>query len=154
MKMSKLDKFKRYLSIEIGIEYKACLYFYCIMVFYCIYLALQHTFSASVLYMCEMIFTAYIMGYLQVMLLKNFDEAENITGREFLSMLLCTAIYTGCSYLFCWFDRSLLATGVFFLFILFSYWCVYLINKIKRNIDTNQLNEMLTAFKQEDIEKE
>ena len=57
---------------------------------------------------------AYIMGYLQVMLLKNFDEAENITRREFLSMLLCTAIYTGCSYLFCWFDRSLLATGAFF----------------------------------------
>ena len=154
MKSRVFEKFKRYLSIEISIEYKACLYFYCIMVFYCIYLALHHTFFASVLYMCEMIFTAYVLGYLQVMLLKNFDEAENITRREFLSMLLCTTIYTGCSYLFCWFDRNPWATGMFFLFILFSYWCVYLINKIKRNIDTNRLNEMLAAFKQEETEKE
>ena len=37
---------------------------------------------------------------------------------------------------------------MFFGFFIFAYWCVYLINKIKRNIDTRELNEMLVEFKE------
>ena len=36
---------------------------------------------------------------------------------------------------------------IFFGFIAFAYWCVYLINKIKRNIDTENLNDMLDQYK-------
>ena len=136
-----------YLSREIAIEYKACLYFYSILVFYCIYLASKGVFLASVLYMCEMIACTYLMGYLQIYCLNNFDEAERFGVREFLKTLLCSGIYTVLSYLFAWFDKKLLVTALFFIYFVFAYWCVYLINKIKRNIDTKKLNEMLVQFK-------
>lgn len=148
MTKSKFIKgFKKYFSAEIAIEYKACLYFYAIVFFYCVCMALQGSFQASVLHMCEMILTTYLMGYLQVYLLQNFDEAENLGKREALYILICTTIYTGASYLFGWFGRSLIPTLVFFGFIGFAYWCVYLINKIKRNIDTENLNDMLDKYK-------
>lgn len=137
-----------YLSNEIAIEYKACLYFYSILVFYCIYLACKDVFQASVLYMCEMIASAYLMGYVQIYCLGNFDEAERFSKKEFLKTLLCSGIYTGVSYVFGWFDRSLLVTASFLAFFVFAYWCVYLVNKMKRDIDTKNLNEMLERFKE------
>ncbi|MGN0155590.1 MAG: DUF3021 domain-containing protein [Lachnospiraceae bacterium] len=151
-KSSFIENYKKnwnsYLSKEIAIEYKACLYFYSILVFYCIYLACKGVFQASVLYMCEMIASTYLMGYLQIYCLDNFDEAEQFGGKEFLKTLLCSIIYTEVSYLFGWFDRKLLVTVLFFAFFVFAYWCVYLINKIKRNIDTRNLNDMLEQFKE------
>lgn len=150
-KCSFTEKYRKnwnsYLSKEISIEYKACLYFYSILVFYCIYLASKGVFLASVLYMCEMIACTYLMGYLQIYCLNNFDEAERFGVREFLKTLLCSGIYTVLSYLFAWFDKKLLVTALFFIYFVFAYWCVYLINKIKRNIDTKKLNEMLVQFK-------
>lgn len=137
-----------YLSKEIAIEYKACLYFYSILVFYCIYLACRGVFQASVLYMCEMIASTYLMGYLQIYCLNNFDEAEQFGIKELLKTLLCSTIYTGASYLGGWFGRNWFVTVLFWLFFVFAYWCVYLINKIKRNIDTRNLNEMLEQFKE------
>ena len=139
--------FKKYFSVEIAIEYKACLYFYAIVFFYCVCLALKGRFQADVLHMCEIILTTYLMGYLQVYLLDNFDEAETLGKREAVYILICTAIYTTASYLFGWFGRSPIATLIFFGFIAFAYWCVYLINKIKRNIDTENLNDMLDQYK-------
>ena len=59
-------------------------------------------------------------------------------------------IYTGVSYLLGWFDRNILVTVLFFIFFVFAYWCAYLINKIKREIDTKNLNEMLVQFKEGD----
>ena len=63
-------------------------------------------------------------------------------------------IYTGVSYLLGWFDRNILVTVLFFIFFVFAYWCAYLINKIKRDIDTKNLNEMLEQFKEEKEERE
>lgn len=157
-KRSFFEKYRKnwntYLSNEIAIEYKACLYFYSILVFYCIYLASKGVFQASVLYLCEIIASTYLMGYLQIYCLNNFDEAERFGGPEFLKTLFCSGIYTGVSYLFGWFDKNLSATVLFFVFILFAYWCIYLINKIKRNIDTKNLNEMLEQFKKGEQEHE
>ena len=151
-KSSFIENYKKnwnsYLSKEIAVEYKACLYFYSILVFYCIYLACKGVFQASVLYMCEMIATTYLMGYLQIYCLNNLDEADKFGKIEFLETLLCSVIYTGVSYLFGWFDRKLLVTVLFLAFFIFAYWCVYLINKIKRNIDTKNLNNMLEQFKE------
>lgn len=149
MKKSRLMRgFKRYFSAEIAIEYKSCLYFFAILFFYCVCLACRGIFQASMLHMGEIILTTYLMGYLQVYVLGNFDEAEKLGKREALYILLCTAIYTGLSYLFGWFEKNTAVTFAFFLFIAFAYWCVYLINKIKRAIDTENLNQMLTRYKE------
>lgn len=141
------EKFMHYLGAEVWIEYKACLYSYCMIVFYCIFLLCQGRYQARILIMAEMVVIAYFMGYMQVYLLKNFDESDQFGKHEIFSTLLCSFLYTLLSYLFNWFERSLPATGLFWLFMLFSIGCVYLVNKIRRAYDTKNLNRMLEEFK-------
>ncbi len=88
MKKSSLkEKFMHYLGAEIWIEYKACLYSYCIMVFYCGFLLFQRIYQARILILSEMVIAAYFMGYVQVYLLKNFDESDRLGKHEILSIL-------------------------------------------------------------------
>lgn len=140
-------KWHTYLSAEIGIEYKACLYFWVILFFHGVYLILHKVYAASLLHIAEMILTTYLMGYLQVYLLGNFDEAAHFGKKEVLNTFFCSAIYGLLSYLFSWFDQSLPVTLIFTGYFIFTYFCVYLINKMKRDIDTNQLNDMLNEYK-------
>lgn len=145
-KWLKNEKLRRYLSMEIGIEYKACLYFFVVLFFYCMYLLLHGVYEARLLHMFEMIAATYGMGYFQVLVLGNFDETERLSGRQFLYMLLCSVMYAGISYLCGWFDRELMTTAVFALFCVAAYFCAYLVNRAKRDIDTEQLNVMLQAY--------
>lgn len=146
-KSSFKEKFMHYLGAEVWIEYKACLYSYCMMVFYCIFLLCRSVYQARILIMAEMVIVAYFMGYVQVYLLKNFDESDKLGKHEIVSTLLCCFSYTLISYVLDWFGRSLLATGLFFLFMLFSFVCVCLVNRIRRAYDTQNLNKMLSEFK-------
>lgn len=149
MRNKMLRGFKRYLSDEIAIEYKACLYFFAILFFYCVCLIWNGIYSARILHMAEMIAATYCMGYMQVYGLHNFDEAERLSGREAAYLFFCTGLYTAVSFFCGWFGRNIAVTGVFFCYVLFMYWCAYLVNKIKRKIDTENLNKMLKEFKKE-----
>ena len=142
-----MNRFKNYLSTEIAIEYKACLYFFALLFFYCLYCIAQGSFTASIIIMAEIIATAYIMGYIQVYLLRNFDEGEKLGGLECMAILLCSCGYTGISYLFQWFGRNGKVTFFYFLYMIFMYVCMFWVNKVKRDIDTKQLNEELEQFK-------
>ncbi len=150
MKNKRGERLKRYLSLEVAIEYKACLYFFCIMFFYCVYLMCNQIYLAHVVHMFEMILTAYCMGYIQVYLFGNFDEAEKISRRNGLYTVFCTCLYGASSYLMNWFGRSPGATLLFLIYMALIYLCVYLGNKIKRIVDTEHLNQMLTEFKKGD----
>jgi len=119
-------------------------------VFYCIYQLAGGVFYARILYLCEMYVSAYLMGYFQVYVLKNFDEAEKLGIREAVSILGCTAAYTAVSAVCGWFDGNLRVTGYFGGFLILCYLCVFIINKLKREIDTDKLNSMLVRFKQEE----
>lgn len=143
------ESFKKLLSREIVIEYKACLYFCCIIFFYFVYLLCRRTYLASVVFLFEMILTAYAAGYVQVYLFHNSDEAEQLEKKDILGILFCTFLYGGVSYGFAWFGRSIIATLLFLVYMLFVHYCVYLLNKIKRAIDTENLNRMLTEFKKD-----
>lgn len=145
--MKKLSLWERYLTKEIGIEFKACLYFFAILFFYCVYRICMGQTMASILHMAEMIFIAYIIGYLQVFALWNFDEAEKLGKKEVLGIAICTCIYTILSYLCRWFDHNLYVTVGFFAYVVFLYVCVYLIYKSKRKIDDKMLNDDLELFK-------
>ncbi|MCM1134564.1 MAG: DUF3021 domain-containing protein [Clostridium sp.] len=147
MKNRIFERFKDYLSMEIMIEYKACLYFSCILFFYFVWLLCQGTYFASVLFMFEMILTAYFIGYLQVYVFQNFDEKERLGKKDAAAIIFCTALYGGASYLLNWFEKSIAASLLFSLFMLLVYMCVYLLNKAKRAIDTNNLNKLLTEYK-------
>ena len=72
-KSDKPTLWERYLTKEIGIEFKACLYIYALLFFYCVYRLSCGRSDASIWHMAEMIFSTYVMGYLQVYVLWHFD---------------------------------------------------------------------------------
>ncbi len=140
-------KWLTYLSNEIGIEYKASLYFWGILFFDATYLLCNNLYSVSLLHIAEMISITYIMGYLQVYVFHNFDEATKLQKKEGISIVICSMIYGVVSYLFQWFNQSLSVSIIFICYFILIYILIYLINKIKRDIDTKQLNDMLNEYK-------
>lgn len=142
-----MSRLKKYLASEIAIEFKAGLYFFAILFFYSMYRIWQGSFSASIIIMAEMISATYIMGYIQVYFMGNFDEAEQFGIKVGVASVFCSVIYTFVSFLFRWFDRNVTVTVLFFAYILFCYVCMFLVYKIKRDIDTIMLNQELDQFK-------
>ena len=151
MKNSLAEKLKRVLSNEIAIEYKASLYTLCIMVFYCIYLLCCGIYSADIFFLLQMFCTAYVIVYIQYYLLGNPDEAERLGLSRLLGILCCVLLYTVMSYFWNWFDRNLFVTTLFFVYRINIYLFVFLVSKIKRVIDTNRLNHLLTEFKKGEV---
>ena len=145
----KLTIWEAYLTKEIGIEFKACLYFFAILFFYCCYRMINHSFEASILHMAEMIFTCYIIGYIQVYLFANFDEADRLGKKECVGIAVCTLIYCLVSYFGNWFEKSIVVTLIMAAYLLLTYFCVFLIYKSKRRIDDKNLNEDLKLFQTE-----
>ena len=142
-----MSRLKQYLASEVAIEFKACLYFFSILFFYSMYRIWQGSFFASIVVMAEMILATYVMGYIQVYLLGNFDEAEQFGWREMLASIFCSAVYTMVSFLGKWFDQNITVTILFFCYILFCYICLFLVYKVKRDVDTAMLNQELENFK-------
>ena len=146
---NKLTLWERYLTSEIGIEFKACLYFFAILFFYCMYRLICGSHEASILHMTEMILACYIICYIQVYAFANFDEADEIRGREIAGIIVCTLLYCIVSYACNWYERKLIPTLIMAAYILLVYLCVFLIYRIKRRIDDKKLNEELEHFKHE-----
>ena len=144
-----MKKWKKFLSLEAGIELKACLYFAIILFYYFLYCILTGTLYASIILMSEIVLTAYAMSYLQVYLLQNFDESEHFNVKTAAKTLACATIYTTVSYILYWFDRNKGATLCFFFYMLLCYACVFLLYKLRRITDTEQLNQQLERFKQQ-----
>ena len=144
----KVSLWERYLTKEIGIELKACLVFFCILFFYSVYKVLGGSYEASIIHMTEMILLTYAMCYVQLYLLSNFDEAEQLRGKEIFYMILCSFIYTGISYLGNWFDKNIIVSIGFAIYMIAVYVCMFLAYKCKRSIDEKILNEDLKAFQE------
>lgn len=140
---------QKYLTEEIRIDFKACLYFFCMVFFYSVYRIVRGSWEASIIYMAEMIAVNYIMGYVQVYLLDNFDEADMYGGKEIVKTLMCSVVYVVFSLLCNWFDRSFVVTLLYFGYMVICYVCVFLSYKIKREIDSKLLMEDLRKYKAE-----
>ena len=89
MNDKKLTLWERYLTREIGIEFKACLYFFAILFYYSVYRIAVGRWDADIIHMAEMIFSCYIICYIQVYLFGNFDEAEKPGIREIAGLIIC-----------------------------------------------------------------
>ena len=140
--------FRKFLLAEVRIEFKACLYFFAILFFYCMYRIIAHgSFQANMLVMAEMILTTYVMGYVQVYLLKNFEESDHLGAFELLASIGCSLIYEGISFLLSWFDRKWLPGLLFFGYLMLCYVSIFLIYYVRRHWDTEELNEELESFK-------
>ena len=144
---NKPSLWERYLTKEIGIEFKACLYFFAFLFYYCLYRLYLGLTVAEILHMAEMIFSTYIVGYMQVFLLGNFDESDSFGKKEILGIWICTSIYVALSYFCGWFDRNVYVTIGFSAYLIFMYVCVYMVYKYRRKIDDKILNYDLDMFK-------
>lgn len=144
----KVSKLTYFMAKEAGIELKAALYFWCILFFYSAFRILQGNWEASIIHLFEMIFTTYVMGYLQMYMFSNFDESENFTWKTLLYSGICSGLYVAVAYVFRWFETSVAALAVFFIYILIAYVCAWWMYKIKRIGDTKALNEDLKAFQE------
>lgn len=143
-----ISGFERYLRDEIGIEFKACLHFFAMLFFYCMYRVIGGVYEASILHMAELILMTYGMGYLQVYVLSNFDEAEQFGKKEVCYLVFCSLLYTGASWLFGWFDRQVGWTIGFLGYTLFEYVGAVWVYRVRRKIDEKLLNEELRAFQE------
>ena len=146
MRAKKKNRLFLWLGREAGIEYKACLYFFVILFFYCCVLLINGEKSASILHMTEMILSTYIMGYIQTYLMRDFDASEKIGAAEWLFMILCSALYTAEARLFGWLTGGM-TLGLFGLYMLFAFFCVNLVNRLKRDYETKRLNSLLESYK-------
>lgn len=148
-KHTKVTLWERYLTKEIGIEFKACLYFFAVLFFYSVFRICTGRYDAGILHMAEMILACYLIGYLQVYAFWDFDEADALGKKELLGMACCTGIYTALSFFLKWFDGKTLVSLGFAVYMIVSYVCVFLIYKSKRMIDDKKLNEDLRLFQSE-----
>jgi len=148
MKSGKTALWKRLLAAEIGIEFKASLYFLCILAYYCIYRIACGSTQADIIHMTQMVLATYIMGYIQVYLLSNFDEGDELKIREIIYLILCSLTYTIVACCGKWFDGKLGVCIGFFCYIMFAYACAFFIYKFKRTMDEKKLNADLKSFKE------
>lgn len=139
---------QRYLAIEVKIEFKACLYFFCILFFYSVFRMVHGSFEASILHMAEMIFTTYAMGYIQMFFLANFDEGERFNGRTVAYSLLGAFLYTVVAVLGKWFEGNVIALGLFFGYMEICFLCAFCVYTVKREFDTKMLNDDLKIFQE------
>ena len=149
-----MKKFRKFLLAEVGIEFKACLYFFAFLFFYCMYRITQGSFQADMIVMAEMILATYVMGYVQVYLLKNFEESDHLGAFELLASIGCSLVYAGLSFLLSWFDRKWLPGVLFFGYAMLCYVSIFMIYYMRRHWDTEELNLELEAFKKAQKTKE
>ena len=100
--------------------------------------------------MCSSDLDAYVVGYIQVYLFRNFDEAPGIGRREAAGLLVCSLIHGSAAHLLGWFDGRRQAAVWFTLFMIACYLTLYVCNRIRRRADTEKLNRMLAEFKKEE----
>ena len=141
-------KWEEVLSQEIAIKYKSGIYSLCHLLYCALYLLSQQRDQIGLFQLAEIVLLAWFINHLQVYFLDNFDEADQISGKWWLSAILCSILYMLVAGHLSWFGGDKLATIGFSFFQLFCYLGVYINNKIKRQIDSKQLNKQLQDFKQ------
>ena len=64
-----MKRFRKYLSYEIAIDIKTCIYFFMILFYYFTWQIIRGSLTADIVLMVEMLAAAYVMGYIQMYLL-------------------------------------------------------------------------------------
>ena len=137
---------EHYLTRKIGVEIKCCLTFFMMLCFYSIYKLAIGSDSANIWHMLQMVLLAYVLDWIQLLLHADFDEVDSLGLKEWLVVLVGSAVYTAAAWLFCWFDGSVSVIIGFGAYMVAVYLCTFLIYAIKRGIDAKLLNEELKAF--------
>lgn len=145
--INKLPSFlEQYLTRKIGAEIKCCLTFLLILCFYCIFRWSQGNTEANMIHMFEMIWIAYILEWIQVLMHADFDEVDHLSRKEWMLILMGSALYGTLGHLLGWFTGNIAIAIFFFIYMICAYLCTFWVYHIKRSIDAKMLNQDLKHF--------
>ena len=100
--------------------------------------------------MLEMVMLAYILGWIQMLIGSDFDEVDRLNIKDWFVVIGGSAIYSLVSFAFSWFERNIVITLIFAVYMVIAYLGIFLIHTMKRAIDAKLLNNDLQKFKQRD----
>lgn len=136
-----------WLTRKIGVELRCCLSFFLILFYYSVFRLLCGVTEASILHMAEMMLLAYLVGWVQSLLRADFDEIDGFGVKETAVLIIGPAVYALGGWLWGWFGGNVVATVLYFVYMIGCGLSTYLLCRIKRSIDAKLLNEDLKAFK-------
>lgn len=147
--MNRIRNFlEQYLTRKIGAEIKCCLTFLLILCFYCIYRWANGFTEAGIIHMLEMLWAAYILEWIQVLVHCDFDEVDRLSLKEWVMIICASAVYAFAGHFLSWFDGNIAVAVGFGVYMLAAYLCTFWIYAIKRSIDAKMLNSDLKKFQE------
>ena len=153
--MSKVRNFlEHYITRKIGAEIKCCLTFLLILCFYCIYRWVCGFTQAGIIHMLEMVWAAYILEWVQVLVHCDFDEVDRLGLKEWTMIICGSVVYAVSGHFLDWFDGNIAVVIGFGAYMIICYLCTFWIYAIKRSIDAKMLNSDLKNFKARRLQNE
>lgn len=145
--------FEMYITRKIGAEIKCCLTFMLILCYYGVYRLWCGLETAELIHMLEMLWAAYTLEWVQVLVHCDFDEVDRLSVKEWVMMLAGSGIYSLTGHTAGWFDGNMTVTAGFAAYMLICYLCTFWVYAIKRTIDAKMLNDDLKKFQERNIGK-
>ncbi len=137
-----------YLTKKIGAEIKCCLIWLYLVCYYCVCRLICGFTEADIIHLLEMLFAAYFVQWVQVLLRSDFDEVDRLSVKEYVFIAVSSAVFAVLGMLPGWFDGKIGVTAGFFVFMICAYLCTFLVYKTKRAIDARLLNNNLKRFQE------
>lgn len=104
--------------------------------------------------MLEMVWIAYVLEWVQILMHSDFDEVDRLSIREWLLILGGAIIYASAGHLCNWFDGKIKVAIGFGIYMVCMYLCTFLVYKIKRVVDAKMLNNDLKHFHERRLKEE
>ncbi|MBQ7784196.1 MAG: DUF3021 domain-containing protein, partial [Oscillospiraceae bacterium] len=98
--------------------------------------------------MLEMVWAAYILEWVQVLVHCDFDEVDKLGLKEWLMIIIGSPVYAFAGHFLGWFDGNAAVAVGFGVYMIICYLCTFWIYAIKRSIDAKMLNSDLKKFQQ------
>ena len=139
---------QQYFTQKIGAEIKCCLTFFYMVCFYWVYKWANGFTEASIVQMAAMLWTGYIMEWIQQLIGCDFFETDSLGKKELAVIFIGSSVYSLLGHLLKWFDGNIAVDLGFFGYMALAYFCTFAVCKVKRIIDGKALNSDLRKFKE------
>ena len=98
--------------------------------------------------MFEMVWAAYILEWVQVLVHCDFDEVDRLGFKEWTMIICGSAVYAAMGHFLGWFDGNVAVVVGFGAYMIVAYLCTFWVYAIKRSIDAKMLNSDLKKFQE------
>ena len=104
--------------------------------------------------MFEMLWLAYILEWIQILLHSDFDEVDKLRMKEWMIIMIGSFVCGIVGHLLGWFDGNIVVAIGYGVYMIAAYLCTFLIYKIKRSIDAKILNNDLKHFHERRLQEQ